>query len=46
MSLRFSEELSALHTKLQRLMKQRDDLESDLQHQYGKFFFQQERPIA
>ncbi|KAF8506861.1 muts domain V-domain-containing protein [Russula emetica] len=31
----FSEELSALHTKLQRLMKRREGLESDLQRQYG-----------
>lgn len=40
MSLRFSEELSALHAKLQRLMRRREDLESDLQRQHGKFVFQ------
>lgn len=32
---RFSEELSALHTKFQRLLKQREDFESDLQRHYS-----------
>ncbi|KAI9462307.1 muts domain V-domain-containing protein [Lactarius psammicola] len=31
----FSEELSALHTRFQRLLKQREDLESDLQRHYN-----------
>ena len=33
---RFSEELKALHTKFQRLMRRREDLEDDLQRHYGK----------
>ncbi|KAI0257296.1 muts domain V-domain-containing protein [Lactifluus subvellereus] len=31
----FSEELSMLHTKFQRLLRQREDLERDLQHHYN-----------
>ncbi len=32
---RFSEELSTLHTRFQGLLKQREDLESDLQRHYS-----------
>jgi hypothetical protein len=35
-SLRFTQELSTLHARLQRLLKLREDLESDLQHHFGK----------
>lgn len=34
--LRFSKELSSLHVKFQRLLKLREDLESDLQREHGK----------
>lgn len=38
-TLRFSGELSALHAKFQRLLKQREDLESDLQRHCSTIIF-------